>query len=235
MQKIVVIGGGYAFDEVYELIKDINNVESKYNIIGILDDNEAIHGQEKEGVPILGGTQLAKGYGKDVNFIFAIGSFRTRLIRHEILKRLDIPFERFETLVHPTVKIFSSAKIGHGCIVHYGTVIFSHTIIEPFAVIAANNVIAVANLIGQGALMGSNITTTTGAKIGCYSFIGSSTSIGEHIEIQPGAYVGMGCLVLKKIKAGAFVLGNPPKILNRETVSEEIIDFWNETKERFKQ
>lgn len=234
MQQLVVIGGGYAFDEVYELIKDINEIEFKYSIIGILDDNETLHGQEKEGIPILGNTQLVKDYGDDIKFVFAIGSFRTRLIRHNILKRLDIPFERFETLVHPTVKIFSSARVGYGCIIHYGTVIFSHTIIEPFVVIAANNVIGVANLIGQGVLMGSNVTTTTGVMIGCYSFIGSSTSIGEHIEVEPGAYVGMGCLILKKIKVGAFVLGNPPKILNRETVSDEIIDFWNKTKERLK-
>jgi sugar O-acyltransferase (sialic acid O-acetyltransferase NeuD family) len=228
MQKLVIIGGSNAFWEISELIDDINKVQNKYKIIAVLDDNPQLIGKKYNKLKVEGLVEKAKDFPNDVKFIFAIGSFRTRLIRNQILKRLAIEESRFETLIHPSAKIFSTAKIGYGCIVHYGTVVFNHTVIESFVVIAANCVIAVSNYLGRGALLGSNITTTTGVKIGSFSFIGSSTSIGENIEIGPGAQIGMGSLILKNITAGSFVLGNPPRMLDKVEVPQEIINDWEQ-------
>jgi len=230
MQKLVVIGGSNAFWEISELIDDINKIHKKYEIIAVLDDSPQLIGKQYNDLIVEGPVEKAKDFPDDVKFIFAIGSFRTRLIRNKILERLAIDEERFETLIHPTAKIFSTSKIGYGCIVHYGTVVFNHTIIESFVVIAANCVIAVSNYVGKGALFGSNITTTTAVKIGSFSFVGSSTSIGENVEIGPGAQIGMGSLILKNIPTGSFVLGNPPKILDKVEVPEEIIKDWEQKK-----
>ena len=228
MQKLVNIGGSNAFWEISELIDDINKVQNKYEIIAVLDDSPQLIGKQYNDLIVEGPVEKAKDFPNDVKFIFAIGSFRTRLIRNKILKRLAIEESRFETLIHPSAKIFSTARIGYGCIVHYGTVVFNHTVMESFVVIAANCVIAVSNYLGRGALFGSNITTTTGVKIGSFSFIGSSSSIGENIEIGPGAQIGMGSLILKNIPAGSFVLGNPPKMLDKVEVPQEIINDWEQ-------
>ncbi|MES2330143.1 MAG: hypothetical protein V4539_11115 [Bacteroidota bacterium] len=232
MQKIVIIGGSHAFWEIDELIKDINAIVPTYQIIDVLDDNTSLHGKNYNSLIVKGPVELAGNYPNDVKFVFAIGSFRTRIIRSQILDRLNIPEERFVTLIHPTAKIFSTSIVKNGCIIHYGTVIFNHTIIDAFSVIAANCVIAVGNYVGRGALFGSNITTTTGVKVGSFSFIGSSTSIGENVEIGPGAQIGMGSLVLRNVTAGTFVLGNPPRMLDKINVPENILSSWEIDKAR---
>ena len=230
MQKLVIIGGSYAFWEIFEIIQDINFIQPTYEVIAVLDDSPSLHGLKYNNLVVEGPIDKVKDYSDDVKFIFAIGSFRTRIIRAEILNRLNIADERFETLIHPTAKVFSNASIKHGCIIHYGTVIFNHTIIESFSIIAANCVIAVGNYIGRGALFGSNITTTTGVKIGSYSFIGSSTSVGENVEIGPGAQIGMGSIILKNISPGVFVLGNPPRMLDKIDIPEELLENWEKDK-----
>ncbi len=234
MQKLVIIGGSHAFWEISELISDINAIKPAYQVIGVYDDNSDLWGKNYGQLMVDGPIEKVKELSQDIKFIFAIGSFRTRIIRSQILARLNIPDERFETLIHPTAKIFSTSKIKYGCTIHYGTVVFNHTVIESFTVIGANSVIAVANYLGRGCLLGSNVTTTTGVQIGSYSFIGSSTSIGEHIEIEPGAQIGMGSLILKNIKAGLFVLGNPLKVLDKIDVPQSIIDEWTIQKEKNK-
>lgn len=234
MQKIVIIGGSHAYWEIKELISDINSVKNTYEVIGVLDDDKSLIGKKYDGITVDGPIDKATEYGEDVKFVFAIGSFRTRIIRSQILARLNISDERFVTLIHPTAKIFSSSIVKHGCIIHYGTVIFNHSVVECFSVIAANCVIAVGNYIGRGALFGSNVTTTTGAKIGSYSFIGSSSSIGENIEIGPGAQIGMGSLILKNIVPGSFVLGNPIRVLDKIDIPESIITEWDLNKEKNK-
>jgi len=226
IQELVIIGGSNAFWEISELIKDINSIKETYKIIGVLDDNEILWGRKFEHLYVDGPIEKANIYSDNVKFILAIGSFRTRIIRSQIIEKLDLPEERYETLIHPTAKIFSTSKVKNGCIIHYGSVIFNHTIIESFSVISANCVIGVENHIGKGALLGSTITTTTGVSIGSFSFIGSSTAIGEGVEVAPGAQVGMGSLVLKNIKAGCFVLGNPLRMLDKIEVPENIIKEW---------
>lgn len=230
MQKLVILGGGNAFWEISELINDINVAENKYEIISVLDDNKEIIGKKLNEIFVDGPLEKAKDFPEDVKFVFAIGSFRTRIIRASVLSRLNIPDSRYETLIHPRAKVFSTAKIGYGCIIHFGTIIFNHSILESFTVAAANNVIGVSNLLGRGCLLASNITTTTGVKIGCFSFVGSSSSIGEGCEIGPGAMVGMGSLINKNIPAGVFVFGNPPRFIEKTEVSENIIVNWEKTK-----
>jgi len=232
-QKLVIIGGSSAFWEITEIINDINSIHKKYEVVGIYDDNESLWGKVYNGISVDGPISKVKNLESSIKFIFAIGSFKTRLIREQILAKLNLPITRFETLIHPTVKIFSTASVSpYGCIIHYGTVIFNHTIVEPFCVIAANCVIAVGNFIGTGALFGSSITTTSGVKIGSFSFIGSGSCIGENIEIEPGAYIGMGSLVLKNIGAGHFVLGNPLRVLDKTEVPAQIITEWNINKHK---
>jgi acetyltransferase EpsM len=230
MQELVIIGGSNAFWEISELVKDINSVKKMYKIVGILDDNETLWGKKFEELYVDGPIEKVHTYGDKVKFVLAIGSFRTRIIRSQIIKKLDLLEERYVTLIHPTAKVFSTSEVKNGCIIHYGSVIFNHTTIESYSVISANCVVGVGNLIGKGALLGSTITTTTGVRIGSFSFVGSSSSIGEGIEIGPGAQVGMGSLVLKNIKAGCFVLGNPLRVLDKIKVPENIIEEWEKIK-----
>ncbi len=230
MEKLVILGAGFALSEISELIDDINKVSGKYEIIAALDDNPALTGKTYDGIIVEGPLERAHDFGTEVKFVFAIGTYRTRVSRNDILKRLGIPEGRFVTLVHPTAKIFHSSQIGNGCMVHYGSVVFGHSRIGPFCVISANCVIGVGNVIGRGALLGSNVTTTTGTKIGSFGFVGSSSTISENVEIEPGAYVGMGTVVVRNVKAGTFVFGSPPRVLDRIEVSKSIIEEWDHFK-----
>lgn len=229
--KLVIIGAGYAYWEIYDLILDINNAGGEtFEIAGVLDDNQDQWGQEFHGVKVSGPLDKASDFPDHVKFVMAIGSHKTLSLRHSIIKRLGIETSRFQSLIHPTAKIFSTAEVGSGCIIHYGSVVFSFSVLKPFVIISANCVIAVKNLIGQGAMLGSNIILTTGVKIGAYAFIGSSTTIAENIEIGPCAKVGMTSNVFKRIKPGMTIFGNPSKYLGAVTVDEEILGIWEENK-----
>jgi UDP-3-O-[3-hydroxymyristoyl] glucosamine N-acyltransferase len=234
MQKLAILGASHAFWEISDLINDINAIQPTYEIIAVYDDNSSLWGKKYGSLTAEGPLTNVHSLPKEVKLIFAIGSFKTRIIRAEILNKLNLPEDRFETLIHPTAKIYSTSIVKSGCIIHYGTVIFNHTVIEPFVIISANCVVGVGNYIGKGSLFGSNVTTTTGVKIGSYSFIGSSVTIAENIELEPGVHVGLASLIIKDIKAGQFAFGNPAKILDKIEVPQHIIDAWTIQKETSK-
>lgn len=223
--KLVVLGAS-AYPEICEIINDINKVKLTYKVICLLDDNEELHDKSIEGIKVKGALRLFTAFTEDIKFVFGIGSHNTRLVRYEILNKLMIPVNRFETLIHPTAKVYASAKVSNGVIIYPGSVIFCNTIIAPFVIIVANTIIGANNIIGEGALITSLVSTTSGVKIGSYSFIGTGSIIGENVEIGPGSLVSMGSFVHRSIKPGSFALGNPFKIIRKEKISKQIIQEW---------
>jgi UDP-3-O-[3-hydroxymyristoyl] glucosamine N-acyltransferase len=233
IQPLAVLGGSNAFWEIQELVNDINQAGERYEIAVVLDDDQNSWGRDLGGVSVSGPLERAGELGEDIRFVFGIGSYRTRLIRRDILERIGLSDDRFETLVHPTAKIFSTASLGHGCIIHVGTAVFSGARIESFAIISALSVIATNNLVGRGALIGSGVITADQASIGCYAHVGQGVLVAERCEVGPGAQIGMGGVVMQDVRPGAFGLGNPLRFLDRIDVPAEIQKEWEKSKVAF--
>jgi sugar O-acyltransferase (sialic acid O-acetyltransferase NeuD family) len=225
IQPIVFLGASNAFFEISELIHDINKERKRFEIIAILDDNSELHGTSLEGVPVVGDLKLAADY-EDAKFVFGIGSFRTRIVRSEILKRLNLPDERFATLIHPHSKIYPSAEIGAGSIIHFGSVVGNHTVLEPHVIVTFNSAIGVNCRIERCAMITTNVVVLSNVHIGSCAFIGAGSCISEGVTIGPGAMVGMGSSVFRRVKTGAFVLGNPAKSVSRIEVPAELKKGW---------
>ena len=153
MKKVVILGAT-SYNEISELINDINSSQisesDKINVVGLLDDNGELLNKTILGKKVLGKLDEYKNLDDDTFFVFGIGSHKTHLTRYDILNRLKIPESRFISLVHPSAKIFSTAKVDYGSIIHYNSIVFNHTYIAPFTIIMASSVIGANNIIGEG-------------------------------------------------------------------------------------
>ncbi len=224
--KRLVFLGATPFPEIVEIVRDINRIQPTYQITAILDDNPSLHGTAIEGVTVLGPLAMCHDY-PNVEFVFGIGSHRLRLVRHDILRRLGLPRERYATLIHPSAKIYSTARVGQGCIIFPGAVIFCDSVIEDFVQVLANTVVGPENYICEGALLTSLVSLTSKVIVGHYSHVGMFSAIGPGVRIGAGAQIAMGSVVLRDVPPGVFQMGMPPKILRRETVAPEIMERWN--------
>ena len=228
-----IIFGASSYYELSELIKDINSTlpeKNKINIIGLLDDNESLIGTSILDVPVLGRLNDYKEISNCDYYIFGIGSHKTHVLRREILSKLRIDKKKFLTLIHPSVKIYSTSNVGEGCIIHFGSIIFNNTTIGPFTIIMALTVIGANNLVGEGCLITSSVSTTNGVKIGSYSFIGTKSAICENIEIAPGSKISMCSQVRKNTNPGEFIFSQPSRGVKLLKVSPQLINEWNDFK-----
>ncbi len=213
IKQLVFLGAATAFSEISEIIRDINKSgNQQYKIIAILDDNQLLHGSEIDGVPVCGDLSMVHHY-PNAQFIFGIGSYKTRLLRHEIIKRLKISQERFISIIHPSSKIYPKVKIGHGCIIHPGVTICEGAELGAFSIVTFNSVIAPKVILEPYAMITTMSCILTGAVIGHSAFIGVRSVVGENIKIGKGAVVIMGSIVFQKVPEGGTVQGNPAKLL----------------------
>jgi sugar O-acyltransferase (sialic acid O-acetyltransferase NeuD family) len=220
-----VILGASAFPEIAELIRDINHGASRYAVRCLLDDDPARLGSAVEGVPVTGPLDLWVDH-PDALFVMGIGSFRTRMARHAILTRLAIPDDRWASLVHPAAKIYSTASVGAGAIVHHGAVVANGARLGRWVIVLWNTVVGADAQVGDGAMLTSNVTTNSGVRIGPYAFVGAGSAVAERVEVGPGAMVAMGSRVLRDVPAGVFQFGEPPRVLGREPVPDDVIRSW---------
>ena len=228
--KVVVIGAR-AYPEIAGLIEDINKVQKTINVTAILDDDESIQGNEVMGVPVVGGLEKARTYSDDVKFIFAIGNADNRLARRDIVCRIGIPAERYISVLHPSVKVYSTAKLGYGCIIMPNVIINHKSVLGNLCVISASVTIACRCLLGEGVLSGPNTVVLESSKIGPYAYIGAGSVISEYGDIGPGSFVGVGSVVLKPVATGHFIMGNPPVgQIPSLSVPENIIEEWEQQK-----
>ena len=115
MKEIVIIGAGDLGKEVVWLIEDINKQSPTYLILGFLDDDESKTGKEFYGYKVLGKIDILNGLESkhQIKAVIAIqyGDIRKRIA--ETYKN----FTQWETIIHPSAVIASSAWIEKGCII----------------------------------------------------------------------------------------------------------------------
>ncbi len=221
VKELILIGAANNFFEISEIIRAINNIEERYKIIGVLDDDDTKHGTFMNEILVLGSLNRVKEFD-NVQFVFGIGSSQTKHIRHKIIEKLGIEESRFETIIHPTSIIDPSATIGNGCILHNGSFIGNNARLESFVTVAVNSAIGPFAILEAFSMITSLVVVLFGAKIGRSSFIGSNSCIAENVEIGKGSIVGAGTVISRNIPSGTFFLGNPCRMINKFEIPEDL-------------
>lgn len=216
--------GATAYPETFHIIRDINQTSPQYQVIGLLDDNPALQGTRVGGVEVIGGLELARNMPSDVQFVFGIGSQRTRTIRHEIVRRIGLPDLRYETLVHPSASILLDVTIGPGCIIHPGVIVGQESILEGFNLVFTNTIVASRNHLGKFAMLTSLVSLTNQVRIGRSAFVGTASAVAEGVRIGAGAMIAMGSLVNKNVPPGVNAMGNPVRFFQKDPVPQELLD-----------
>ncbi|MBA4745334.1 MAG: hypothetical protein H2058_08750 [Muricauda sp.] len=212
MKKIIIIGGYGNGTVALSTIEDINKNEKTWEVLGFLNDNETA---PINGYPILGKINkpnVQKYIEKpDVYFFYSLISVKLNFKFLSKLNELEIPKERFATLIHPTAVISKFSEIGYG------------TCIQPFVSIGPNTEIGNHVQIFAQSLIGH------GAKLNDYSYVANNACIGADVVLKEGAYLGtnattlefvtlgkwsvtgIGAVVLKDVPDYAKMVGNPAR------------------------
>jgi len=223
MKDLVFLGASTAFFELMAIVKAVNNANAapKYRALAILDDNVATHGREMLGVPVAGGLERVREY-PGAQFVFGIGSLKTRLVRHAVVNRLGLDSSRYEAIVHPSAVIDESAVIGPGCIIHPGVCIGNDAELGSFSIVAVNSAIGPFAVLEPYAMVTSLVAVLSSARIGKSVFVGSCSCVTEGVSIGRGSMVGAGTVVSRDLSEGCFILGNPGRIINKFDVPPDL-------------
>ena len=207
--KIVIIGGRGNGTVIASTIEDCKRAGNNIECIGFLNDNE----KEINGYPVLGGIKdkFWQKLPADYFFIYALSNVKQASERFDILLHLNIPIDRYATIIHPTAVVSNKAKLGKG------VVLMPYTVVSPNAIIGNHSQMYAQSFIGHDSELEEMVFVANNASIGGRilikngAHIGSNSSILERLIINEFSVIGLASNVLTNVEPFSVYVGNPAK------------------------
>ncbi len=198
--------------EALSTIDAINRKKPTWNVLGFIDDAPLKLGNSLAGFHVLGGREICSKYPQ--SYILAVPgrpeNFRQRT---KIIQSLNLPENRFATIIHPSVQKGINCTIGINTLLMAGVVLTSQVTIGKNVVVLPNTVVSHDSKIEDYCMIGSNVSISGNVIIETNSYIGSGTKIIQEVRIGPQSLTGLGSVVIDSIPSSTTVAGNPAKQL----------------------
>ena len=204
-KDIVIISAGKFAREVYSFVKHGIAAGQNWRIKGFLDSRSRRLEGFNYPVPILS-TVEAYTPGENDRFLCAIGTPPERRQYTEMILRKG---GRFATLIHPTAVLGENVTLGQGVIISPHAVLTADIVLGDSVFVGPLSCCSHDNRFGDWCHItghcsfGGNVTVEEGCFFGIRSVVVPGVHIGKD------AFIGVGSVVLRRIRAGAKVFGNP--------------------------
>lgn len=207
MKDLYIVGAGGCGREVLHIIKDIHRIQGpRWNIVGFLDDTEdPLKGKECD-YGVVGTIQGYQPKENDV-LVMAIASPQAK---QKLVPMLLERGAQFETVIHPEASLGEFCTIGQGVVIYPSCGMTDNVTIGNYCTLLDSR-------FGHDISVG-DYTTISGmthilgnVEIGKAVFVAANAVIAPHAHVEDGAYVGLGSVVLRRVKAGKRVFGNPAR------------------------
>ncbi len=215
-EKLIIWGAsGHAL-----VVADIVRLESKDQIVGLLDDlRPARAGSEFHGYTILGGSdQLERLHNDGVTAcILGFGNCGARLRLSDLVRGYGFSLA---TAIHPGAIVAADIPVGPGSVIVAGSVV------NPAAEIGGNVIINTCAsvdhecVIEDGVHIAPGVHLAARVEVGRGSWVGIGSVVKEGVHIGRGSMIGAGSVVLSDIPDGVLAYGTPAKVIGRSLENE---------------
>ncbi|MBR1928250.1 MAG: sialic acid O-acetyltransferase [Paludibacteraceae bacterium] len=208
MKQLVIIGAGGMGRTLYDSARESVGYGIDYEIKGFIDDN--IHSLDGfHNYPPMLGTIAEYVPQKNDVFVSSIGGgARKKCIESVVCKG-----GQFITLIHSTARIGSNVQIGEGTTIGAFTTIGADAKVGKYNMIQSYSVIGHDSQIGNYNRIDTHVTLVGGTIVEDEADIHTGAMISHNVVIETHSRVAACSFVIRKVKSGTTVMGNPAKKL----------------------
>lgn len=208
MKQLIIIGAGGMGRTLYDMARESIGFGTEYMIKGFIDDNTAALEGFENYPPMLG---TINGYEpkEDEVFVCSIGGGSRRKCMEEIIAKGG----SFLTMIHKSARIGTNVVVGEGTVVGAFTTIGADAKVGKYNLIQSYTVIGHDSRIGDWNRIDTHVTLVGGTIVEDEADIHTSAMINHKVVIESNSRVAACSFVIRRVKSGTTVMGNPAKKL----------------------
>ena len=206
-QSLYIVGAGGFGREVYQWFLDCEAMQAAYDFSGFIDDRADALDLFDLQAPVLTHEAACETVDSAV-FICGLGSV---VLKRKLCQPLLDAGASFVSLVHPSARVGSRVKLGRGVVVCPGVTITCDVVLGQFSMINCHTTIGHGACIGEWTTVSAQCDLTGYTNLGDKVFVGSGARFIPGKQVGSGATVGAGSVVIRDVKAGTSVFGNPAR------------------------
>lgn len=207
-------------------------ISGRSNVVGFLDDDPDLAGQQIDGLPVLGRIADASAF-PTASFVLCAGKGATREKIAFMLAGMGIGSVRYASFVDDSAVISEDSIIGAGCILLANVVLTAGVRLGSHVVAMPNVTFTHDDEVDDFATLAAGVSLGGGVHIGRRAYLGMNSAVREHLSVGSGATVGMGAAVIKDMPDDETWVGVPagPLPARRQQPSTDIENgealIWN--------
>ena len=216
-RQIAIYGGGGFAREVAWLAQSCITEQEQWEVMCLIEDNEAAHGATLNGIPVMGLVEASTRF-PEASVVGGVGSPHTR--QHVMEKAAAAGFP-FATVVHPNVELSAWIEIGAGTVICAGNILTTNISIGRHVQINLDCTVGHDVILDDYATLAPGVHVSGCVHIGKRAYVGTGAVIVNGTAEQPiiigeDAIIGAGACVTKSVPPGLTVVGVPARPLSRQ-------------------
>lgn len=209
MKNLLIIGASGFGVDVYTFAQQSIGYLTEFQFKGFLDvDKNAL--SHLSSLPQVLCSEDEYEIQDDDVFVCSVGNVK---LKNRIIEKMKSRGAKFTTLIHNT------ATVMHGAIIGEGSILLKNAFVGCNAKIGEHTLIQLSTVVGHDCEIGSfcridcNAVCVGGVKVKDNVTIHTSSVINHKVTIGKNSTVGACSFVIRNVKEGNTVFGNPAKAL----------------------
>ncbi len=220
MKSLLVIGSSGHAGAVLECVE----LQQQYEIIGLLDSFEP-KGAHKHGYVVYGRVEDAPELSESTScrsFFVAVGDNFARW-RIASLLSTTIPGIEFPIIMHPSVLVSKSARIGPGTVMTAGSIVSVNAIVGQGCIVNVGSAVNHDCRMDDFSSVSGGVQLGGGAAVGFRSSVGVGATLREKVVVGRDTVVGAGALVTSNLSDNVVAYGVPAKVIRQRAEDERYL------------